>query len=57
MLQADISHKILRSDTVLSNMYDIMKRNKSSFKQEISKRIIGQIVLTRYIFFLFQIHL
>ena len=48
MLQTDISHKILRCDTVLSNIYVIIQRNRSGFKQEVAKRIIGQIVLTRF---------
>ena len=49
LLQADISHKILRSDTILSNMYAIMEYNRSNFKAIIAKSIIGQIVLTRFV--------
>ena len=47
MLQADISHKILRSDTLLANLYELYQKNKSTFKQIAEKKFIGQIVLTR----------
>ena len=50
LLQADISHKILRSDTVLSTLYELYSSNRSNFKIAAEKKFIGQIVLTRYIF-------
>lgn len=50
LLQADISHKILRSDTILDLMYDAINRNRVNFRNELSRKIIGQIVLTRLIY-------
>jgi aubergine-like protein len=46
MLCADISHKILRTDTVLDLFYGIQR--SSSFHDEATKAIVGEIVLTRY---------
>ena len=47
MLMTDISHKILRSDTVLDTMYEIYNKRKQNYKEEMVRQIVGQIVLTR----------
>ncbi|KAK2155427.1 hypothetical protein NP493_2079g00007 [Ridgeia piscesae] len=48
MLMADISHKILRSNTVLDVMYEMYNTGMRDFHGECSKKLIGEIVLTRY---------
>ncbi|XP_069136145.1 piwi-like protein 1 [Argopecten irradians] len=51
MLCADISHKIMRIDTVLDMMYDIYNTNDrsgESFVERCTKKFVGSIVLTRY---------
>lgn len=48
LLCADISHKILRSDTVLDIMYDIYSRTRGdAFYDECVRKLVGSIVLTR----------
>ena len=47
MLMADISHKILRSNTVLDVMYEMYNTGMRDFHGECSKKLIGEIVLTR----------
>lgn len=51
MLLAEVSHKVLRTDTVLDALYEAYNRsrgNQASFHEEAKKAVIGQIVLTRY---------
>ncbi len=50
MLCLEISHKILRTDTVLDIMYEVYGRSQrgGSFHDMAKKELIGQIVLTRY---------
>uniref|UniRef100_A0AAU7VGH8 Piwi-like protein 1B n=1 Tax=Enchytraeus coronatus TaxID=208440 RepID=A0AAU7VGH8_9ANNE len=51
MLIMDVSHKILHTGTVLQLMYDMLKEcrhNVTVFQEMCSKKLIGQIVLTRY---------
>lgn len=48
MLNADINHKILRTDTALDMMYELYNRAKGSFHDVCTKKLIGEIVLTRY---------
>ena len=50
MLIADVSHKILHFQTALDAMYDVYNacRGAPNFKELVAKKIIGQIVLTRY---------
>ena len=48
MLLADVSHKILNSQTVLDVMYEEYQRCRGgNYKEVIAKKVIGQIVLTR----------
>ncbi|XP_072164062.1 piwi-like protein 1 isoform X2 [Diadema setosum] len=48
MLMADISHKVLRTHTVLDVMYQLYERTRGNFKEEITRQLVGQIVLTKY---------
>ncbi|KAG8455995.1 hypothetical protein GDO86_001978 [Hymenochirus boettgeri] len=49
MLSIDVSHKVLRSETVLDFMYNMHKKVEShKFYDACSKELIGQIVLTKY---------
>ena len=50
MLIADVSHKVLHFQTALDAMYDVFNacRGAANFKELVAKKIIGQIVLTRY---------
>lgn len=54
MLNIDVSHKVLRTDSVLDFMYGIYNnpRTKAQFKDIVMKSLIGAIVLTRYVFVL-----
>lgn len=47
LLNCDVSHKIMRSDTVLDIMYDMYGRCGDRFYDECTKKIVGQIILTR----------
>ncbi|XP_043928563.1 piwi-like protein 4 [Protopterus annectens] len=49
-LSADISHKVLRNDTVLDFMNDLYNRTSDDrrFTETCTKELVGQIVLTRY---------
>ena len=47
MLMADVSHKILHSDTVLDVLYELMKsKGAQRVKEEATRALIGEIVLT-----------
>ncbi|XP_072372927.1 piwi-like protein 1 isoform X2 [Scyliorhinus torazame] len=49
MLCADVSHKILRSETVLDVMYQLYEQfGEHRFQEACSKELVGVIVLTRY---------
>lgn len=47
MLGLDISHKILRTDTVYDFMNDIYNSGKPNFFDLVTKGLVGEIVLTR----------
>ncbi|MCI4392876.1 hypothetical protein PGIGA_G00150980 [Pangasianodon gigas] len=47
-LAVDISHKVLRNDSVLDVMNVIYQQSRESFKDECTKELIGSIVITRY---------
>ena len=50
MLCADVSHKIMRADTVydyLNDLYQQFGRNPSEFHDRAMKTLVGEIVLTR----------
>lgn len=48
MLLADVSHRLLRTDTCLNFMYDILRKNPQNFQAEVTKQLVGTVVLTRY---------
>jgi aubergine-like protein len=47
MLLADVSHKVLRTDTVLDFLYEIQSSQRD-WRQAATQQLLGQIVLTRY---------
>ena len=49
LLNCDISHKILRSDTVLDILYDMYQRSGERFYDDAVKKFVGSIVLTRFV--------
>ncbi|XP_022105120.1 piwi-like protein 1 [Acanthaster planci] len=48
MLMADVSHKVLRTDTVLDILANIYVAKKDRFKEEAMRMLVGEIVLTSY---------
>nr|XP_003227897.2 PREDICTED: piwi-like protein 1 [Anolis carolinensis] len=49
MLCSDVSHKVLRSETVLDFMYSLYEQvGEQRFKEACAKELVGLIVLTRY---------
>ena len=47
MLCAEISHKILRTITVLEMMYDLYASARRDFHAEATRKLVGTIVMTR----------
>ncbi|XP_053905565.1 piwi-like protein 2 [Cuculus canorus] len=47
-LLVDSIHKVIRSDSVLSFMHSIYKQSVSSFQDECTKQLVGNVVITRY---------
>ncbi|XP_076853988.1 piwi-like protein 2 isoform X2 [Brachyhypopomus gauderio] len=47
-LAVDVSHKVLRNDSVLDVMNVIYQQSRESFQDECTKGLIGGIVITRY---------
>ncbi|XP_038059144.1 piwi-like protein 1 [Patiria miniata] len=48
MLMADVSHKILRTDTVLDILANLFAAKKNRFQDEATRMLVGEIVLTSY---------
>jgi len=48
MLGLDISHKILRTDTVYDYMNEAYMSGRGNFHDIVTKGLVGEIVLTRY---------
>ncbi|KAK2102947.1 Piwi-like protein 1 [Saguinus oedipus] len=49
MLCTDVSHKVLRSETVLDFMFNFYHQTEEhKFQEQVSKELIGLIVLTKY---------
>ena len=48
MLCCEISHKVLRMDTVLEQIAVITSRNKANYRAAVEKELLGQVVMTRY---------
>ncbi|GAA6220778.1 piwi-like protein 2 isoform X1 [Lates japonicus] len=47
-LCVDVSHKVLRNDSVLDVMNMLYQQSKENFRDECTKELIGSIVITRY---------
>ena len=47
MLCAEISHKMLRTITVLEMMYDLYASVRRDFHAEATRKLVGTIVMTR----------
>ncbi|KAM4616857.1 piwi-like protein 2 [Polymixia lowei] len=47
-LSVDVSHKVLRNDSVLDLMKVVYQQSRENFQDECTKELIGSIVITRY---------
>ncbi|XP_054434757.1 piwi-like protein 2 isoform X1 [Pteronotus mesoamericanus] len=47
-LLADVSHKVIRNDSVLNIMHAMYQQSKENFQDECTKLLVGNIVITRY---------
>uniref|UniRef100_A0AAQ4PI17 Piwi-like protein 2 n=1 Tax=Gasterosteus aculeatus aculeatus TaxID=481459 RepID=A0AAQ4PI17_GASAC len=47
-LNVDVSHKVLRNDSVLNVMNALYRQSKENFQDECTKELVGSIVITRY---------
>ncbi|KAG6934493.1 piwi like RNA-mediated protein silencing 2 [Chelydra serpentina] len=47
-LLVDVSHKVIRNDSVLDIMHAIYQQSRENFQDECTKQLIGNIVITRY---------
>ena len=48
MLCVDVSHRVLRTQTVRDHLTDVFKLSRENFNANTQKALIGSIVLTRY---------
>ncbi|XP_062399032.1 piwi-like protein 2 [Sardina pilchardus] len=47
-LSVDVTHKVLRNDSVLDVMHVIHQQSRESFQEVCTKELVGSIVITRY---------
>uniref|UniRef100_A0A3Q3AR03 Piwi-like protein 2 n=1 Tax=Kryptolebias marmoratus TaxID=37003 RepID=A0A3Q3AR03_KRYMA len=47
-MSVDVTHKILRNDSVLDVMNTLYQQSKENFQDECTKELVGSIVITRY---------
>lgn len=47
MLSLDVSHKILRTDTVWDYLNEVFNAGRGNFVDTVTKGLVGEIVLTR----------
>ncbi|CAJ1068159.1 piwi-like protein 2 [Xyrichtys novacula] len=47
-LNVDVSHKVLRNDSVLDVMNTLYQQSKQNFQDECAKELLGSIIITRY---------
>ncbi|XP_073510144.1 piwi-like protein 2 [Phyllobates terribilis] len=47
-LLADVTHKVIRNDSVLDIMHVLYQQNRESFQDEVTKQLVGSVVITRY---------
>lgn len=48
MLLCDVSHRLLRTETVYDFIFELYHRKKDRFEEETKRQLVGNIVLTRY---------
>ncbi|KAI6656672.1 piwi B [Oopsacas minuta] len=48
LLMLDVSHKLLRTDSALDFLYDMYHQQTQSFQEQVTKQLVGTVVLTRY---------
>ena len=48
LLMLDVSHKLLRTDSALDFLYDMYHQRNQSFQEQVTKQLVGMVVLTRY---------
>ncbi|XP_033126803.1 piwi-like protein 1 [Anneissia japonica] len=48
MLEAEVSHKVLCLNSVLDVLYELYNKDSRRFRDEAMKKLVGEIVLTRY---------
>jgi len=48
LLCCEVTHKVLRTDTVLEQIEEISKRDRANFRSSCEKQLLGCIVMTRY---------
>jgi aubergine-like protein len=58
LLNVEISHKVLRIDSVLDVMNDVIKkaRSRADLQADLDKALLGQIVITKYNMKTYRIH-
>ncbi|XP_047446909.1 piwi-like protein 2 [Mugil cephalus] len=47
-LSVDVSHKVLRNDSVLDVMNRLYQQSRENFQDECTKELVGSIIITRY---------
>ncbi|KAM3924689.1 LOW QUALITY PROTEIN: piwi-like protein 2 [Leptodactylus fuscus] len=47
-LQVGITHKVIRDDSVMDIMHTLYQQSREHFQDEVTKQLIGSIVITRY---------
>ncbi|KAG8574131.1 hypothetical protein GDO81_009061 [Engystomops pustulosus] len=47
-LLADVTHKVIRNDSVLDIMHVLYQQSREHFQDEVTKQLVGSIVITRY---------
>ena len=48
LLNCEISHKVLRTDTVLEQIAQEVKKSSSNYRRACEKKLLGSVVMTRY---------
>ncbi|XP_044132910.1 piwi-like protein 2 [Bufo gargarizans] len=47
-LLADVTHKVIRNDSVLDIMHVLYQQSREHFQDDVMKQLVGSIVITRY---------
>ncbi|XP_072341649.1 piwi-like protein 2 [Scyliorhinus torazame] len=48
MLLVDVSHKVIRNDSVIDIMQAIYQRSSENFQDDCTKQLVGSIIMTKY---------